>query len=200
MQKIRCPHCGVINLEKFITYPQCAGCGRTLPELAHAAGALPFWRRPVRPVFWVFAVGLLLAGLLWTASVFQVGVESQSQVVLYGDSRRRARIGQVVAFNLRVDALGESRSEHRRPLRNVRLRIPLRSFETLRFVSLQPQPDEMTIVGKGRFFTYETLPRDSVLQLRLRVAKATRAPVPLAVYADDHMPGFWHIYVQMVNG
>jgi hypothetical protein len=195
MQKIRCPHCGVINLEKFITYPQCAGCGSTLPQAAQAGEALPFWRRPVRPVIWVSIVGLLLAGLLWTASVFQVAVESSSQVVVYGDSRRSSRVGQVIALNLRVDALGESRSERKRSLRDVQLRIPLRTFQTLRFVSLQPKPDQMTILGKGRIFTYETLPHDSVLQLRLRVTDAIREPIPVAVYAADHLPGFWRVLV-----
>jgi hypothetical protein len=195
MQKIRCPHCGVINLEKFITYPQCAACGRALPQVSPESSP-PFWKRPVPPIFWALSVGLLLAGLLWTASVFRVDGESRSQVVLYGDRHRQARIGQMVTFHLRVDALGETRSEHRRPLRKVRLRIPLRNFETVRFVSLQPPPDTMTIVGRGRFFTYTTLSHDSSLQLRLRVVKPTLAPLSLSVYADDHMPGFWRVYVK----
>jgi hypothetical protein len=197
MQKIRCPQCGVINLEKFISYPQCAGCGSTLPHPQQVSPVVSFWQRPVKPIVWVSVVGAALAGLIWAASVFQIKPENESQVVVYGNTSRSGVVGQVIALNLRVDALGESRIQRTQPLRNVQLRLPLRIFKTLRFVSISPAPDEMKIIGSGRYFEYRALERETSIRLDLRVMHEGDIRLPIAIYADNHAPGDWRIKVAL---
>jgi hypothetical protein len=138
-------------------------------------------------------VGAALGGLILAASLLQVPAEDASQVVVMGDRVRRCYVGSVVTLNLRVDALAESKSQSRQLLRDVKLRIPLRVFENVRFMSMEPQPDEMGVQGSGRYFAYESLQRESELRLRLRVVGAGRFRIPMTIYCADHLPGDWSI-------
>lgn len=198
MHKLRCPHCGVINLEKFITYPQCAGCGNTLPQQS-TPSAVPFWKRPVRPVAWVSLIGICLALLIWAASVFQAKPESEAQIAFFGDTSRRVTVGSTVTLSLSISALGETRRERARPLRDVQLRIPLRIFQTLRYVSIEPPADRMEIIGNGRYFIYETLERDTAIRLRLRATEPGNIRVPITAYVTDYMPNDWNIRIRSVK-
>jgi hypothetical protein len=146
---------------------------------------------------WVSVVGAALAGLIWAASVFQIKPENASQVVVYGNTSRSGVVGQVIALNLRIDALGETRLERARPLRHVQLRLPLRVFKTLRFVSISPAPDEMKIIGSGRYFEYFELERETSIRLDLRVMHEGDIRLPVAVYADDRAPSDWQIKVTL---
>jgi hypothetical protein len=195
MQKIRCPRCGVVNLEEFVTYPQCAGCGSTLPLAAGASQSPPFWRRPLRPALWVSIVGGVLGFLIGAASLVRPAPDDRSQIVLYGDSTRRARVGQVVTLNLVVNALGESRGTQKQALRDVKLRLPLRVFRALQFVSIKPLPDATSIVGNGRYFHYQNLDHETVFRLRLRVTRAGQFRIPFMIHSAAHLPGQWRITI-----
>src|SRR4051812_46704285 len=60
MKKVLCLTCGLVNLDKFTTYPHCAACGTRLPEKP-APRWRTFWTQPVRPFYWATAVGIGVA-------------------------------------------------------------------------------------------------------------------------------------------
>jgi hypothetical protein len=146
---------------------------------------------------WVSIVGPALAVLIWAASVFQIKPENESQVVIYGNTSRSGVVGQTMTLNLRVDALGESRIERAQPLRNVQLRLPLRIFKALRFVSVTPSPDEMKIIGAGRYFEYDSLERETSIKFTFRVVHSGQIRLPIAVYAEDRAPSDWRVKVNL---
>lgn len=190
MQKLRCPRCGVINLEKFVTYPQCAGCGSTLPQPVELRVA--FWRRRMSSWMWMALVGGALTGLLIAVSLLQAPVETNEAVILYGHAARRGAVGDTVVLTLTADAIPSRRNE---TLRDVRLRLPLEIFQTLRLISISPQPDEMTISGSSRYFSYRFLPRETNISLRLRAVAPGSQRFRATLYAAEHLPADWNIKI-----
>jgi len=80
VKKIVCPRCGAVNLEKFVTFPHCAGCSALLPLWGDAparAGA-SLLRRPLRVGFWMSLVGLALAQARGTKYADEVARDFQS--------------------------------------------------------------------------------------------------------------------------
>lgn len=186
MQKIRCPRCGVVNLEKFLTYPQCAGCGSTLPA---PTASEPYWRRPLGALLWVPLIGVAIAGLVAAASFLISPEENNARVVIYGNASRRVAVNQTVIVTMTLDTIGETRLQRRSPLQNVKLRLPQTLFEDFAFVSLEPRPDETLQTAGGRFLQYRELPRETMLRLRLYALHTGRHRVRTDFYADDHAPG-----------
>lgn len=192
MQKIRCPRCGVVNLEKFVTFPQCAGCGSTLA--AESEAALPFWKRPLGSLWWVGVIGGAIVLLLTVASFFTALPENEARLLIYGNASRRIELRQTAVITMTLDALAETAAQRRAPLRNVKVRLPRKLFKSLAFVSLDPKPDMLSSTAGGRYFHYQSLPRESVLQLRLYAVAAGKHRVRADVYVDDHLPAdfsFW---------
>lgn len=186
MQKIRCPRCGVVNLEKFLTYPQCAGCGSTLPAPKPAA---PYWKRPLGALLWVPLVGAVFAGLVTATSLLISPEENNARVIIYGNASRRVAVNQTVVVTMTLDTVAETRLQRRAPLQNVKLRLPQTLFENFAFVSLEPRPDETLKTPGGRFLQYRELPRETMLRLRLYALNPGRHRVRADFYADDHAPG-----------
>lgn len=193
MQKIRCPRCGVVNLEKFLTYPQCAGCGSTLPALRQSP--LPFWRRPLGASLWVSVIGIAVIGIVIVTSFLSPSSENQAQMVIYGSTQRRIRLQQTVVVKMTIDAVGESSSQKRAPLQNVKVRLPRALFKKFAFVSLEPKPNTMTSTVGGRYFQYDFLPRETTLKLRLYARSVGQQRARATVYADEHAPGLYALSI-----
>lgn len=193
MQKIRCPRCGVVNLEKFVTYPQCAGCGSTLPQLADSP--IRFWERPLGAFLWVSILGIAIAALIAAASLLTAPFDNQAQIIIYGRAPRRAAPRQTVIISMAIDAVGQSNLQQRAPLKNVKLRLPRAIFKKLAFVSLDPKPDLITSTKGGRYFHYDTLSRETVLNLRLYALRIGKPRIQADFYADDHLPGSYAVSV-----
>ena len=187
MQKIRCPRCGVVNLEKFLTYPQCAGCGGTLP--VPKTSAAPFWKRPLGVLWWIPLIGGAIIGLVVAASFLTVPVEDNARILIYGNASRRVVVNQTVVVTMTLDAVAETRAQRRAPLQNVKLRLPRSLFKNFAFVSLDPQPDEVLMTSGGRYLQYRELPREAALRLRLYALHPGRYRVQTDFYADEHAPG-----------
>lgn len=195
MQKIRCPRCGVVNLEKFLSYPRCAGCGSTLPPPTSAPA--PFWKRSLGARLWIPLLGVTLVTLVAAASFLTPPEEDQAQLLIYGHAVRRVSVDQTVVFTMTLDAVAQTRAQRRAPLRNVKLRLPHSLFDDFAFVSLEPLPDETLQTNGGRYFQYASLPRETTLRLRLYARHAGRHRVRADFYADEHAPGFfgWTVFV-----
>ena len=196
MQKIRCPRCGVVNLEKFVTYPQCAGCGSTLPSPRESP--LPFWRRPLGASLWVSVIGIAMVGIVIATSFLSSPPENEAQLVIYGNMPQRVQLQQTVIINLTIDAVGESSSQQRALLQNVKVRLPRTLFKKFAFVSLEPKPDTITSTTDGRYFQYDFLPRETTLKLRLYARSIGQQRARAAVYADDHSPGLYAFSIFVV--
>jgi hypothetical protein len=196
MQKIRCPRCGVVNLEKFLTYPRCAGCGSTLP--APATAPAPFWKRSFGAQLWIPFLGVALVALVAMASLLTPPEEDKAQLLIYGNAARRVAVEQTVILTMTLDAVAQTRLQHRSDLQNVKLRLPQALFKDFAFVALEPAPDETLKTNGGRYFQYASLPRESTLRLRLYARRAGRYRVRADFYADDYAPGFFSITVLVV--
>jgi hypothetical protein len=195
MQKIRCPRCGVVNLEKFLTYPHCAGCGSTLPVPPTAPA--PFWKRSFGAWLWIPLIGSTLVALVAAASFLTPPDKDEARLLVYGNAARRIAVEQTVVLTMTLDAVTQTRAQRRAPLQNVKLRLPQSLFSDFAFVSLEPTPDETLRTASGRYFQYASLPRETTLRLRLYARRAGRYHVRADLYADEHAPGFfgWTVFV-----
>jgi len=193
MQKIRCPRCGVVNLEKFVTFPQCVGCGSTLP--VPSASPTPFWRRPLGAFLWVSVIGVALIGLVIAASFLSTPVENEAQLIVYGSAPRRVKVQQTVVVKMTIDGVRENRLQQRAPLQNVKLRLPRTLFNKFAFVSLDPKPDVVSTTAGGRYFHYNSLPRQTTLKLRLYARSGGQHRAQAAIYSDTYLPGVYVLSV-----
>lgn len=195
MHKIHCPRCGVINLEGFVTYPQCAGCGSTLPQ-PHTE-RIPFWKRPLNVWLWVILFGGALVALLAVVTELRPPRDENEAILFYGVASRRGSVGEIVTLAFNAEVPSQAGLLANKTLREVKLRLPLRVFKSLRFVSISPKPDAMTVSGSSRYFIYKSLPQDTSLTLRLRAALSGRHKVRATLYASDYLPGEWRVIVQI---
>lgn len=188
MKKIRCPRCGVINLEKFVTYPHCAGCGSMLPQSSEATDNLPVWRRPLGPVLWVTVIAGAVVGLVVAATMFEKAPAELGRVIVYGRAARTIKVDSNLVINLTFDVFNNLPTQNNEMLQDVRLRLSRGTLDKFEFISLSPPPDNFLRVGTGRYFQYHTLPRDTLLQLTLRPRQLGTHSISVGVYARDHQP------------
>lgn len=180
MKKIRCPKCSVINLEGFVTYPNCAGCGAPLPH-AETEGA-SFYKRQVGPVAWATVLGVAIMGLIFVAAkAFEKPVRTPPRVVLMGRVPHDVRTGDVFSVTLRIDAIDSETPAGTEPLHDVRLRIPTELLQRFAFISLMPAPDSTANLGSGRYFVYNNMNRGSELQVKMRALRVGPQPFLLSV-------------------
>lgn len=180
MKKIRCPKCSVINLEGFVTYPNCAGCGAPLPN-AEAEGA-SVYRRQVGPVVWATVLGGAVLGLVFVAAkAFEKPVKMPPRIVLMGSVPHDVRTGDVFTVTLHIDAMDTEVPVDTEPLHDVRLRIPSELLKRFAFLSLAPAPDSTANLGNGRYFVYNVMNRGSQLQVKMRALRVGPQPFLMSV-------------------
>jgi hypothetical protein len=188
MKKIRCPRCGVINLEKFVTYPHCAGCGSMLPQLPEEAEHLPVWRRPLGPLLWVTAIAGAVVALVVAATMFERTPVEAGKLMVYGRAARNIRTDSELAIYLTLDPVDSEPTQQNETLKDVSLRLSREILENFEFVSLAPPPDSVLRSGTGRYLEYVSLPRDTQLELTLRPRQPGVHTISIAIYARDRDP------------
>jgi hypothetical protein len=197
VKKIVCPRCGAINLEKFVTYPNCAGCNALLP-VAKAPVPDPFWRRRVSG--WIWATLLGGAGLSVLAAVvfyFQSSVSEFGQLLIYGSAPRRVAWQQTFVCQITLDTINEGASPSSGRLNNVRMRLPHRTDRAFEVIRIDPAADGETVSGAGHYFNFESLPVDSPIKISLRPLLAGRQNIAITVHADSHYSAQYSVVVNV---
>jgi hypothetical protein len=173
VKKIICPQCGAVNLEKFVTYPHCAGCSLLLSSEGEGPGeALSLWQKPLRVGLWASLLGAALLGIVAVATR-EIGEQEAEQLLIFGAAPRRASTTQSVTCRLNFDALEAPAPQH---LRELRL-VMARSFgQDWKLLEVRPPPDNVQSDGGRTILLYNSWPIDEtcVLQLRPRGGGARR--------------------------
>jgi hypothetical protein len=193
MKKIVCPHCGAINLEKFLTFPHCAGCSALLPALAPPTH-IPFWRRPLRVWLGVILLGTATLGLLAAASIFAIGLDEPSHLMVYATTRPPRRDG-IATCRFWLEPFA-AQGNSTRSLRGVSIRLPRgfeRSFEIL---SVQPAPDSLEKSGGALNYKYRRWPVEQVWEMRVRLRRRCPQHLSIAVGAERFYTELYQATVQ----
>lgn len=192
MKKITCPRCGVVNLEKFVTFPHCAGCAALLPHSREPQLA-SIWRRPLRAGFWASLVGLALAGVV--ALSFSASEPGKPQTLtLYARLPRHARLDEVLVCRLGLDSV---RPDGRAVgvLHEVSWQLARSVEREWRVVGVSPTPDAQDTRGGRVAWLYRRWPTEErwIVHLRAR----GRGPRALGIIANaaDHFPVQWRTTV-----
>ncbi|MDF2440012.1 MAG: hypothetical protein JWN98_996, partial [Abditibacteriota bacterium] len=135
MKKIVCPRCGAVNLEKFLSFPNCAGCAARLPY-QESTPPEPFWRRPLRVWLWVILAGGAAIGALGAAAWLQTEPPRFAQILVYGHVPGRVTVGRTFHCRLTLDEVFDSSPSHR--FRNVRVRVPYSPDAIFEVVAVTP--------------------------------------------------------------
>lgn len=200
MKKIRCPQCSVINLERFITYPHCAGCGTLLAnEEVHAkVEKVPTMRQPLKPVLWatLFAIAVVAVGL-FLARAMTIAAATPGQLVIYGRMTRVTGMGKMITADLTVDATGNDVARRDAELTGVKLRISERFFNDFKYMGLEPKPDRQMSSGSGRYYYYSHLPLNTRLQLKVQPLHAGQFLFESSVYADEQYAGDFNAVINV---
>lgn len=168
MNKVVCANCGLVNLEKFVTFPHCAACGAHLPQATPEK--VEFWRRPVRAPVWASAIGVCCAalGILGAVVTRESRPAPEKQLVVYMQLPRRVPVGQNGALQLGLDTLDDEAESGAVPFQNVRLRLERQALVHFALVSIAPPPDARTALGNGRYFEWNQIRRDQPIRLTVR--------------------------------
>ena len=178
MKKVVCAQCGLVNLDKFVSFPHCAACGALLPQQAP-----PRWRRalrrPVKPIYWMLAVssGLGLLGLAIASIARETRSIGDKPLLVYAQIPRDARAGQTVTAQFTLDSAQENADDS---FERVSLRISRITQNQFVIVSVRPTPDSTSMRGTGRYYQWDELPRNSAIRLSIspRAGQQTRAQEP----------------------
>ncbi len=167
MQKIRCAHCSVINMEGFVTYPYCAGCGARLPEVVPSTSASG-WVRPLGSALWTSIIGLGALVLVVSAARFlEPSAGGTRKLALYGRTPPSVHAGEIVSLQLGLDSGSNGFDTGGEPLREIKVRISSDLYSSFRLASLNPTPDKIEDMGGGRYYFYDSLPADTRLRINL---------------------------------
>ena len=192
MKKIVCPRCGVVNLEKFVTFPHCAGCSALLPGAREPQRA-SIWRRPLRVGFWASLVGIALAGAV--ALSFSVSEPGEpQQLILYAQLPRQARLGEVLVCRLGIDSVGSGGREAA-SLNEVSWRLARSNERDWSVVSVSPAPDSPPPSLRRAGWVYRRWPIEQRWTLRLRARARGQRPLAIIANASEHFPVQWRTIV-----
>jgi len=192
VKKIVCPQCGTINLEKFVTFPHCAGCSALLTT-SREAGRVSIWRRPLRAGFWASLVGLALAGVV--ALSFSDSQPGEPQrLIVYPQLSRHVRLGEVLACQMGLESVrGDGREAGL--LREVSWQLPRSVERDWRVVSVSPAPDaQARRVGKPMWI-YHRWAAEERWSLRLQPRSAGRRVLAITAGASGHFPVQWRAVI-----
>lgn len=192
MKKIVCPRCGVVNLDKFVTFPHCAGCSALLPGAREPQRA-SIWRRPLRAGFWASLVGIALAGAV--ALSFSASEPGEPrQLIVYAQLPRQARVGEVLVCRLGIDSLS-SGGRQAAILREVSWRLARSSEREWSVVSVSPAPDAPDPSLRRAAWMYGRWPVEERWVLRLRPRSRGQRRLAIIANASEHFPVQWRTTV-----
>ena len=186
MKKVVCPQCGLVNLDKFVSFPHCAACGALLPQQAPSKWRA-VWRRPVRPLYWMLAVGsgVGMLGLAIASLVREARDNGDKPLVVYAQIPRDVAPGQTVTAQFTLDSALENPEAS---FNRVSLRLSRETQRDFVTVTVQPTPVAIEMRGSGRYYLWNNLPRNTALQLALTPRSDARGVLRLhaAVWAAEY--------------
>lgn len=190
MKKVVCPACGLINLERFVTFPHCAGCGAKLSEQPVPRASV--WRRPVGAPLWATIIGLCCAGLgvLGILTARETRRVEEKQLRAYVQLPRRVVVGRRTFLRIALDTTESAapNADDAAPFEDVRLRFPRDLFENFALIKIWPAPDAITNAGSGRYFHFRRLAREQTLGILLRPRRAGTQRMELTLSARECLP------------
>lgn len=190
MKKVVCPACGLVNLEKFVTFPHCAACGALI--LDAPAERAPLWKRPVNAVLWALILGLCCAGL-GVAGILTARETRRFEtktLVVYTQSPRNLRVGQLAQLRLALDSV-EAGAITDRTFEDLQLRLPLSLLKNFAIVSISPTPRSKIVRGSGMYFDFGAVQRDQPLSITLRPRRTGNHRIAFSLVARDFSPFDW---------
>lgn len=186
LRKIRCPHCEVVNLEKFVTFPHCAGCGALLHKETAPRRNWTGWRRPLGPILWASVICLAAAGLVGSSMMLRRPA-APGQLVLYGQTVRRLPVGGALQLLLTVDTIGSSTRETN-ILREVTIRLDEDFLRNFVLVAIEPAAHSRSRSGSGHYFLFQQVPRETQFTFKFKALRAGRHKLQAQVNATAQMP------------
>ena len=184
MKKIVCPHCGTINLEKFVTYPHCAGCSALLGKSAIAPRAV-WWRRRVRAGWWAAGLGGAIL-LLVALGLSETDVRQNGPLVPFPQVPRKAKVGQTLDCHLSFNAVRDNGTSPQQ-LQNLRLRFGRNFEKQWQIVAIMPAPDSDKRTIAGRVLQYESWPIEAVWRVQLRARETGSQKFMVSIDAKDFL-------------
>ena len=165
MKKVVCARCGLVNLDKFVSFPHCAACGALLPQQAPPRWR-KVWRRPVKPIYWMLAVGsgLGILGLAIASIARETRFIGDKALLVYARIPREVAFGQTVTAQFTLDSALENPDN---TFENVSLRLSRVTQNEFVIVKVQPAPASTGMRGVGMYYEWDELPRNSAIQLSL---------------------------------
>ena len=166
MKKIVCAQCGLVNLDGFVSYPNCAACGARLP-LPQPARWRGFWRRPVNTLYFALAVGggLATLGVGVISIVRETRERTGKPLLVYLRLPRTLAPGQVGTAVFTLDSAEETPDA---TFEGVQLRLGREMLRELTVVALQPPPQRVELRGRGRYYAWDELPRGTRIRLNFK--------------------------------
>lgn len=184
MKKIVCPHCGTINLEKFVTYPHCAGCSALLGASV-APPRVVWWRRRVRAGWWAAVLGAAILALVALA-LSETDVRQNGPLVPFAQLPRAVEVGKTLDCRLNFNALRDNGTTPRR-LQDLRLRFGRQFAKQWQIIAIAPKPDSDQQTSAGRLVKYASWPIDAVWRVELRPRKVGSQELRIAIDAKDFL-------------
>ncbi len=183
MKKVVCPACGLVNLEKFVTYPHCAACGAPLADAPDEK--LPLWKRPLSAPLWATVLGLCCAGLgvAGILATRETRLPEDKQLVVYVQTPRHLRVGQVGQVQLGLDSVEEEGASG--DLNDLQLRLPSSLLRDFVVASIAPMPRGQFQRRNGIYFDFGDVKRSQIILISLRARRAGTRRIAFSLYARD---------------
>lgn len=186
MKKVVCAHCGLVNLDKFVSFPHCAACGALLEPQAPAKWRT-IWRRPVSPLYWMLAVGsgLTVLGLSVASITRETRTVSDKPLLVYTQIPRDFAPGQTLRVQFTLDSALEHPDNN---FERVSLRLSQQTQRDFINITIQPPPAAIEERGRGRYYIWDELPRNTTLKLALQSRPQTEAilQIQATLWAAHH--------------
>ncbi len=187
MKRIVCAACGLVNLEKFLSFPHCAACGALLPQRQPARWRV-FWRRPIPTLYFALAIGGGLSAL--AVGVISIARETRVRVgkplLVYARLPRTLAPGQIGVASLTLDSAEENPDAN---FEGVQLRLGRDTLRDLSVVAIKPPPKRVEVRGNGRYYGWDALPRGTQVQLSFKARKPNgNLRLRATLGATDYVP------------
>lgn len=200
MLKTVCPRCGLVNLDRFVTFPHCAGCDALLP----AAPVASVWQRSLNAPLWATLIGLCCAGVgvVGLSIARETRPTEQRALVVYGQMPQQIELRQLCAVQLTLDTTDSQPSSgglssRGAPLEDVRLRVPRAVREAFVLTMVSPPSETRAATGSGHYFIWSQLPRNQTLRVWLRPRRAGTQRVALSLFVRDYKPFEFRAWVRV---
>lgn len=186
MNKIVCPACGLVNLDRFVTYPNCAGCGARLPDAASPQRG-EFWRRPLQASWWATIIGVVCAVL----GVVAVGITRDTSrreegfLMVYAQVPRVVTPGQEFVTQFQFDTIQEGSAE---VYEEVRFRLSKKLLQNFEVLGAEPSPEEIFETNGGKYLLYSRVQRSTPLRISLKARKLGEYRFNANIYSRDYFP------------